>query len=107
MPPIKKDFESIQLLSFQEAAEQKLLPPVESYEENYEALGLKERMNQLLKTLTAREEKILRMRFGLDGEVEHTLEEVGKVFKVNKEYIRQIEKKAIRKLRYPARWQRQ
>jgi len=102
-----KDFESIQLLSFQEAAEQKLLPPVESYEENYEALGLKERMDQLLKTLTAREEKILRMRFGLDGEVEHTLEEVGKVFKVNKEYIRQIEKKAIRKLRYPARWQRQ
>jgi len=47
------------------------------------------------------------MRFGLDGEVEHTLEEVGKAFKVNKEYIRQIEKKAIRKLRHPARWQRQ
>ena len=42
-------------------------------------------MDQLLKTLTAREEKILRMRFGLDGEVEHTLEEVGKAFKVNKE----------------------
>ena len=100
-----KDFESVQLLSFQEAREQKLLPPAESYEDNYEALGLKERMGQLLKTLTAREAKVIRMRFGLDGEVEHTLEEVGEAFKVHRERIRQIEKKAIRKMRHPARAQ--
>jgi DNA-binding CsgD family transcriptional regulator len=100
-----KDYESVQLLSFQEAREQKCLPPVESYEENYEALGLKERMGQLLETLTAREAKVIRMRFGLDGEVEHTLEEVGEAFKVNRERIRQIEKKALRKLRHPSRAQ--
>jgi RNA polymerase sigma factor (sigma-70 family) len=100
-----RDFESVQLLSFQEAAEQKLLPPVESYEENYEALGLKERMNQLLATLTAREEKVIRMRFGLDGEVEHTLVEVGEAFKVSTMRIRQIEKKALKRLRHRARSQ--
>lgn len=97
-----KDFDSIQLLSFQEAAEQKLLPPVESYEENYEALGLKERMNQLLETLTAREAKVIRMRFGLDGP-EMTPAEVAKELGVTRSRIGEIEKSVLRKLRHPAR----
>jgi len=64
---------------------------------------LKERVRQVLKTLTPREEKVLKMRFGIDVASEHTLEEVGKDFGVTRERIRQIEVKAIRKLRNPSR----
>ena len=64
---------------------------------------LKERVRQILKTLTPREEKVLKMRFGIDVASEHTLEEVGKDFGVTRERIRQIEVKAIRKLRHPSR----
>jgi RNA polymerase primary sigma factor len=66
-------------------------------------LNLKERMAATLKTLTAREEAIIRMRFGLDDGTERTLEEVGRVFAVTRERIRQIEAKALRKLRHPLR----
>lgn len=64
---------------------------------------LKERVREVLKTLTPREEKILKMRFGIDVASEHTLEEVGKDFSVTRERIRQIEVKALRKLRHPSR----
>lgn len=64
---------------------------------------LKERVREILKTLTPREEKVLKMRFGIDVASEHTLEEVGKDFGVTRERIRQIEVKAIRKLRHPSR----
>ncbi len=66
-------------------------------------LNLKERMAGMLKTLTTREEAIIRMRFGLDDGTERTLEEVGGVFAVTRERIRQIEAKALRKLRHPLR----
>ena len=66
-------------------------------------LNLKERMAAVLKTLTSREETIIRMRFGLDDDTERTLEEVGRVFAVTRERIRQIEAKALRKLRHPSR----
>jgi RNA polymerase primary sigma factor len=66
-------------------------------------LNLKERMAAMLKTLTTREEAIIRMRFGLDDGTERTLEEVGRVFAVTRERIRQIEAKALRKLRHPLR----
>jgi RNA polymerase primary sigma factor len=56
-----------------------------------------------LKTLTPREEKIIKMRFGLEDGSEHTLEQVGQTFTVTRERIRQIEAKALRKLRHPAR----
>jgi len=56
-----------------------------------------------LKTLTAREEKVLRLRFGIDTKYEHTLEEVGSLFNVTRERIRQIEAKALKKLRHPSR----
>ncbi len=57
----------------------------------------------MLKSLTAREEAIIRMRFGMDDGAERTLEEVGRVFAVTRERIRQIEAKALRKLRHPLR----
>jgi len=66
-------------------------------------LNLREQTAQVLKTLTPREEKIIKMRFGLDDGSEHTLEEVGQNFAVTRERIRQIEAKALRKLRHPSR----
>ncbi|MBI5375966.1 MAG: RNA polymerase sigma factor RpoD [Candidatus Schekmanbacteria bacterium] len=66
-------------------------------------LDLKEKVREILKTLTPREEKVLRMRFGIDVNAEHTLEEVGKDFNVTRERIRQIEAKALRKLRHKSR----
>ncbi|MCW7556143.1 RNA polymerase sigma factor RpoD [Endozoicomonas gorgoniicola] len=65
--------------------------------------GLKESTRQVLSGLTAREAKVLRMRFGIDMNTDHTLEEVGKQFDVTRERIRQIEAKALRKLRHPTR----
>jgi len=64
---------------------------------------LKKRVREVLKSLTPREEKVLKMRFGIDVASEHTLEEVGKDFSVTRERIRQIEVKAIKKLRHPSR----
>ncbi|MDR1687343.1 MAG: RNA polymerase sigma factor RpoD [Clostridiales bacterium] len=64
---------------------------------------LKEQLMEVLESLTDREEKVLRLRFGLDDGRARTLEEVGKVFKVTRERIRQIEAKALRKLRHPSR----
>ena len=66
-------------------------------------LNLKDQTNSVLKTLTPREEKVIKMRFGLDDGSEHTLEEVGQSFAVTRERIRQIEAKALRKLRHPSR----
>jgi RNA polymerase primary sigma factor len=66
-------------------------------------LNLKEQIASMLKTLTAREETIIRMRFGLDDGDEHTLEAVGQKFDVTRERIRQIEAKVLRKLRHPSR----
>ena len=65
--------------------------------------NLKEKMESVLKTLTPREEQIIKMRFGLGDGVEHTLGEVGQRFSVTRERIRQIEAKALRKLRHPSR----
>ena len=64
---------------------------------------LKEQLIEVLDTLTDREEKVLRLRFGLDDGRARTLEEVGKEFNVTRERIRQIEAKALRKLRHPSR----
>ncbi|PIE82674.1 MAG: RNA polymerase sigma factor RpoD [Candidatus Contendobacter odensis] len=65
--------------------------------------GLREATREVLSTLTPREAKVLRMRFGIDMPTDHTLEEVGKQFDVTRERIRQIEAKALRKLRHPNR----
>ena len=72
----------------------------------YEATNrsiLREELNAVLKTLSSREEKVLRYRYGLDDSSPKTLEEVGKIFNVTRERIRQIEVKALRKLRHPSR----
>jgi RNA polymerase primary sigma factor len=66
-------------------------------------MDLGKRARAVLSTLTPREEKVLRMRLGIDEEGEHTLEEVGESFAVTRERIRQIETKALRKLRHPSR----
>ena len=66
-------------------------------------LSLKEQTDSVLKTLTPREEKVIKMRFGVGDGSEHTLEEVGQSFAVTRERIRQIEAKALRKLRHPSR----
>ncbi|GAB7128708.1 RNA polymerase sigma factor RpoD [Silvimonas sp. JCM 19000] len=68
--------------------------------------GLREATREVLDTLTPREAKVLRMRFGIDMSTDHTLEEVGKQFDVTRERIRQIEAKALRKLRHPTRSER-
>ncbi len=69
-------------------------------------LNLKEQLAYILRTLTPREAQIIKMRFGLEDGSEHTLEEVGAMFEVTRERIRQIEAKALRKLRHPSRSQR-
>jgi len=67
------------------------------------SVGLSDQMQRVLSTLTPREEKVLRMRFGIGEKSDHTLEEVGRDFAVTRERIRQIEAKALRKLRHPSR----
>ncbi|MDH5395134.1 MAG: RNA polymerase sigma factor RpoD [Gammaproteobacteria bacterium] len=76
---------------------------VESPIDSATAGGLGETVQGILEGLTAREAKVLRMRFGIDMNTDHTLEEVGKQFDVTRERIRQIEAKALRKLRHPSR----
>ena len=76
---------------------------VDSPIENATTTGLMETVREVLAGLTPREAKVLRMRFGIDMNTDHTLEEVGKQFDVTRERIRQIEAKALRKLRHPTR----
>ena len=64
---------------------------------------MKEKLEDVLSTLTSREQRVLQLRFGLEDGRSRTLEEVGKVFNVTRERIRQIEAKALRKLRHPSR----
>jgi RNA polymerase primary sigma factor len=66
-------------------------------------VNLHDQTAEVLKSLSPREEKIIRLRFGLEDGSEHTLEEVGQSFAVTRERIRQIEAKALRKLRHPSR----
>src|SRR5262249_41496568 len=70
------------------------------------SMNLAEQTRKVLATLTPREEKVLRMRFGIGEKSDHTLEEVGQDFEVTRERIRQIEAKALRKLRHPSRSKR-
>ena len=79
--------------------DQNILSPVDSATSG----GLGETTHEVLASLTPREAKVLRMRFGIDMNTDHTLEEVGKQFDVTRERIRQIEAKALRKLRHPTR----
>jgi RNA polymerase sigma factor RpoD-like protein len=79
--------------------DKKVLSPSEAVVQ----LNLSEQTRKVLATLTPREEKVLKMRFGIDEKADHTLEEVGQNFDVTRERIRQIEAKALRKLRHPSR----
>ena len=99
---VQKDFPSVQMLSLQEARKQKLLT-MENYEEDFDKPFLQDDINFLLSTLTPREERVIKMRFGLDGEDEHTLDETAAQLGISKERIRQIERRGLLKLRHPAR----
>jgi RNA polymerase primary sigma factor len=79
--------------------DKKIMPPAEAVTR----VNLKEQTIRVLQTLTPREERVLRKRFGIGDDTEHTLEEVGQDFDVTRERIRQIEAKALRKLRHPSR----
>jgi len=76
--------------------------PTETATENM----LREQLNSILETLTPREQKVIKLRYGLEDSHTRTLEEVGKEFNVTRERIRQIEAKALRKLRHPTRAKR-
>jgi RNA polymerase primary sigma factor len=79
--------------------DKKIAPPREaSFNQD-----LKDETKKLLSTLTPRQEKIVRMRFGIEEKADHTLEEVGKNYNLTRERIRQIEEKSLRKLRHPSR----
>lgn len=79
---------------------------IESVESEAFALVLREQLEEVLKTLTVREQMVLRLRYGFDDGCRHTLEEVGGKYNLTRERIRQIESKALRKLRYPSRSQK-
>jgi RNA polymerase primary sigma factor len=101
---IPKDYavevDSFQMISLAEARRMKSLPPPEAYEmDDPKDFGM---LYDALQSLTTREEEIIKMRYGL-GESEKTLEEVAEKFGCGKERIRQIEKKALKKLRHPVR----
>ena len=76
---------------------------VQSPDDQVADTGMKSAIDAALSSLTERESKVLRMRFGIDSRTDHTLEEVSQQFEVTRERIRQIEVKAIRKLRHPSR----
>ena len=78
-------------------------PNIKAPIDNATTESLRGATSDILDTLSPREAKVLRMRFGIDMNTDHTLEEVGKQFDVTRERIRQIEAKALRKLRHPAR----
>lgn len=82
---------------------EEFIPSDSSVEDVVEQTFLRESLENVLSTLTPREEKILHLRFGFDDGIERTLEDVGKMFNVTRERIRQIENKALRKLRHPSR----
>ena len=109
---IEKAFTEKQLKGFKKHTfevkieEEKLLQiisPAKNQEIKVIEQEVKSKLSEILSTLTPREEKILRMRFGIGMDTDHTLEEVGRKFFVTRDRIRQIEAKALRKLKHPSR----
>jgi len=102
---VQRAFRSAEIMPMLEARRQHLLPVStdETQTASVQHWELAEQLNEILETLTPRQQKVIEMRFGLDGEGEHTLREVGKHFSVTAERIREIESKALGKLRHPSR----
>lgn len=100
---VVREYESEQILSLQEAGKAGLLAAPENLTEKLAAVELKEEIQRVLKTLTPREAKAVRMRFGLFGREEHDLAEIGVKLHITQERVRQIISKGLRKLRHPTR----
>lgn len=100
---IQRTYKSVEVLSLQEAAQLRLPSADMGVDEEIFRAQEGKVITEALTTLTPQEEQVLRMRFGLDGQGEHTLQEVGDKFGRNRERIRSIEVKALRKLRHPNR----
>jgi len=103
---VVRDFASPEIVSLQEAAGQKLLPVSRGDEDLFNSFvrgGVIQKCEDAINTLSPREQRIIRARFGLGDDQERTLEEIGLSENVGKERIRQIEAKALRKLRHPSR----
>jgi RNA polymerase sigma factor (sigma-70 family) len=98
---VERSYASVELLPLLAAARMPTL--LSSPEEETEKIELKSVLEELLHTVTPREERIIRMRFGLEDGEEHTLNDVASVFNLTTERIRQIETRALRKLRHPSR----
>ncbi len=98
--------EKVDTISFQETEDQGIVPLDEDIGVAFDREELREAMKWVLHTLTPREQKVIERRFNLDGRGGATFEEIGNEFAVNKERIRQIEAKALRKLRHPSRSRR-
>ena len=99
---VEKEANSI----FDDVIEEKNLSEYYLKETMFKIMYLKEQLLEIMDTLSPREKKVLKMRFGIDNGRPRTLEEVGKEFDVTRERIRQIEAKALRKLRHPSRSKR-
>ena len=104
MDDLKNLEDVLEMLRVQEQMQEILEKQQDEIEElRMENRSLKEQLDEVLDTLTEREQKVLRLRFGMNDGRARTLEEVGKEFDVTRERIRQIEAKALRKLRHPSR----
>ena len=100
---VERTYESEQVMLSLQCAEARMLPDATSLDDKLNSQELTEKIDETLGTLSPREAKIIVRRFGLDGDGEHTLEEVGEEFAINKERVRQIEARALRHLRHPSR----
>jgi RNA polymerase sigma factor (sigma-70 family) len=99
-----RGYDSEMILPLLAASQERVMPQIEEHMEHEQAVAeIQEILPGALATLTPREERIIKMRYGLDGNDPHTLERIGEKFALNRERVRQIEMKAIRKLRQPSR----
>ena len=99
---IEREIPRHKLISLNDVS-QRLLPYAKDIEKTVYEQQMDEELDNVLKTLTEREEKVIRLKFGFDDGYPRTLEEIGQIFNVTPERIRQIESKALRKLRHPSR----
>jgi RNA polymerase sigma factor (sigma-70 family) len=100
---VERTFESERVMLSLQCAEARQLPDATSLDQKLFSEELEEKVDDVLDTLTPREEKVIKMRFGLEDGHEYTLDEIGEAFAICGQRVRQIEQKALNKLRHPSR----